>query len=309
MEADDLLGRSARDSADGSAEVAANERAIADRLDALEAERVFARALELESEQLDQPHLFSADQIESIADEINMDVTFVRQALGEIRLTPKERSWIERRILPDHIMEAETIEGLSRDEVDELIDKWMRTYEGLIEASTVDGGVQWDVDRRLTRRLKTSQVSGGNRISRVAGGDVTHRVHSLSDEEHVVAMQSEGEGPLLLGKAGLAVGALIILMGAVGGLSQPLAEYLQTLASLAVVGGGVAAGAVWTARRWAKGIGRALKRSLTGLLTQVRPKWRRNEDKPSFRPVANELLNLLSDQLRKRRESRDNRRF
>lgn len=307
MEADDRQAPAARSAADSASEfddLAANERSIADRLDALETERVFARALELESEQLDQPHMFSADQIESIAKEINMDVSFVRQALGEVRLTPKERTWIERRILPDHIMEAETLEGLSRDEVDELIDKWMRTYEGLIEASKVDGGTQWDVDRRLSRRLKTSQVSGGNRISRVAGGDVTHRVHSLSDEEHVVAMQSEGEGPLLLGKAGLAVGALIILFGAIGGLGQPLVEYLQTLASVAVAGTGVAAGAVFMARRWGRSIGRALKRSLTGLLTQVRPKWRRNEDKSPFRPVANELLSLLASQLRKRTERR-----
>lgn len=270
MEADDLRAQT-------SADAAAGERLIADRLDSLQAERVIARALELEAEALEQPHMFSGEQLESIAKEINMDVAFVRQALGEIRLTPTERSRLDRFILRDNIMEVETIEDLTRAEVETLINSWMRDYEGLIPGRHLEDGVAWDVDRRLMSRFRASMTAGGNRISRVAGGDVTHRVHSVSDHEHVIAMQSKGEGPLVLAKSGFALAAAILIVGVVVALGAGgLVDFAQTLAGVLVGATAVAGGALVSARRWARGIGRALRRSLTGLASRAKPKPRTN---------------------------------
>jgi hypothetical protein len=64
------------------------DQTIFERLDALEAERVIRRALELEAEALDQPHQFSAAQLERIAAEIEMDPVFVRQASARYASRP-----------------------------------------------------------------------------------------------------------------------------------------------------------------------------------------------------------------------------
>ena len=67
------------------------ERLIADHLDALEAERVIQRALELEAASLDEPHVITTGQLELIAKEIGIDPAFVHQALGEVRLESEHR--------------------------------------------------------------------------------------------------------------------------------------------------------------------------------------------------------------------------
>ena len=280
MEADDF--QQSAPGPDGSTE--ASERLIAQRLDALEAEKVFRRALELEAEAIEQPHLFTGQQLESIAKEINMDLAFVRKALGEVRLSPSERTRLERFILRDHIIEVETIEGLTREQVDRLIETWMKDHEGLIPGMRLDDGIEWDVDRRISTRIRTTMTSGGNRISRTAGGDVVHRVHSISAQEHVVAMQSKGEGPLLLAKAGFVLAAGLLTAGTIAAIGLDAVSFLQTVAGLMVGAAAIAGGAVFAARRWAKGVGRALRRSLTSLTQRAKPKprslfrppWRRS---------------------------------
>ena len=320
MEADDeLVGPL---DADRHVERARADQAIADRLDELtaatdderlvvegpldptEAERVFERALELEADALDEPPMFTSEQLERIADEIGMDLTFVRQALGEVRLAPEERGWLDRLILPEPIMELETIEGLPRADLEALIDDWMMSHEGLIASANLEDGRQWDVDRRLGRRLRTIQRSGGNRISRVAGGDVVHRLHSITDDEHIVAMQSRGEGPLLVGKAGLVAAVLLLAAGLVVGLGAGgLGILLRWLLVGGVGGIGVAMAAIVGARRWARGIGRALKRSLTGLGERLRGRGR-PRDKIDLKPIATELMKALADRVNARRLDR-----
>lgn len=281
-----------------SAQAKADE-SIANALDALnslnadEAEHVFHRALELEAESLEQPHVFSTEQLEAIADEINMDVSFVRQALGEVRLAPAEAGWLDSKILPEAIIAIETFDDIARSDLDSMIDDWMTGHEGLITASNLEDGKHWDVDRRWSSRFRAQQLAGGNRISRTAGGDVAHRVHSLSSDEHVVAMHSEGAGPLLVAKLGLAAAALILGYGAVSNLGLSPTEFLQSLASLAVVAAGTAATSIFLARRWARGIGRALTRSLTGLAERVRGK--RGPRAPiDLKPIVTELLQDLT---------------
>lgn len=280
------------------------DHALADRLDAVEAERVFARALELEAEAIEQPHLFTPAQLERIAAEVNMDVAFVRQALGEVRMTPAERRWLDRRILPDPLMHSQTIEGLNRAELDAALDDWMTDYEGLIASGRLDDGTVWDVDRRLAARIKAMRAAGGNRISRVAGGDVAHRIHTIGDDEHVIALQSRGEGPLLLAKVGLALAALVVGYGLVSGIDASLQGFLERAAYSLVIGSATAAAAVAGARRWAKGIGRALRRSLTGLAARLNPARRQRAGPRDIAPVAAELMSILAEKVRERRRNR-----
>ena len=168
------------------------ERLIADHLDALEAERVIQRALELEAASLDEPHVITTGQLELIAKEIGIDPAFVHQALGEVRLESEHRGRVSRWILPHDLVATATIKGLDRDDVDASIKKWMTQNEGLTPGGILPDGIEWDVDRRWRARMISRSMSGGNRISRVASGDVAHRVHSVSAHEHVVAFQSTG---------------------------------------------------------------------------------------------------------------------
>lgn len=251
-----------------------SERLIADRLDALEAERVFQRALELEAEAIEQPHMFTNEQLESIAAEIDMDVIFVRQALGEIRLSPGERSRLDRFILPDHIMEVESIEGLSRDELDELVGRYMREREGLIEAGRLPDGASWHVDRRLASRMRTTVTSGGNRVSRLAGDDIAHRVYSMGEDEHVVALQSQALRPLMIAKLAMAAAAGLFVVGSLGTLAIGFLPLIPTLGLVLFSSLALATGGVVTARRWAHKIGRAFRQSLTHLAERAKPSGR-----------------------------------
>lgn len=277
MEAGDLEQQRQRGAVDPS--IAESERRLADRLDSMQAgqrldatetERVFQRALELEAESLDQPHMFSGDQLERIADEIQMDVTFVRRALGEIRLSPGERTRLDRIILPDHIMAVETLEGMTHDQATAFVTRWMREYEGLIEETMLEDGAEWTVDRRVGAALRTTLNSGGNRVSRVAGTDIAHRLYSISDDEHVVAMQSSGERPLVAAKAGLALAGALLLTGTINAIGLDLVPFVQTVVSVMVGSAAVAAGSIWGARRWARNIARSLRSSLTNLVSQAR---------------------------------------
>lgn len=278
VEADDLH---AQDYRQRDAKVA-GDYLIADRLDALEAERVMQRALELEAESLDQPHVITTQQLERIAKEIGVDQAFVHQALGEVRLAPEARGRISRWILPDDLVETASINGINREDADASITKWMTQNEGLTPGAMLADGVEWSVDRRWRARMLSRSLSGGNRISRVASGDIAHRVHSTSEHEHVVALHSEGRLPLLFAQITMALGgtlAALLLLGA-STTSDLLASFVF---SLFVAGVSTAAG-VTGARWWARGIRAAMRQSLIGLVGSAKAKkkrWfprRRNKD-------------------------------
>jgi len=274
MEADDLQTHTAP--AD-----AAGERLIADRLDALEAEKVIQRALELEAASLNTPHVITTSQLERIAAEIGVDPAFVHQALGEMRLQPAERSRFERWVLPEDLLETATLSGLSREEAEAAIDKWMQNHEGLIKGGILPDGVEWNIDRRWRTRAKASTLSGGNRMSRVLGSDVAHRLHSVSEHEHVAAFESKGFAPLLLARVLMAAGAFwsaVLLIGAaVNG------EFFAGLGLAAVILAASTGLGLAGARWWARGIRGAMRRSLVGLLNSAkakRPNWFQRRRKP-----------------------------
>jgi hypothetical protein len=254
------------------AATAAGDNLIADRLHALEAEKVIQRALELEAEHLDTPHVITTSQLERIAKEIGVDPAFVHQALGEIRLAPKERGRFERWVLPDDLIETATIDGLSREDVDAAIARWMTTNEGMIRGATSAEGTTWDLDRRTLAKARAHLISGDNRISKVAGSDVAHRVHSVTETEHVVALTSDGDLPLLFAKGMIVLGVLIAAFGLTGAAAAGVSDFLRALPIFALLGGGFVLAGVAGARRWGQGIRGALRRALNGLVGSARPR-------------------------------------
>ncbi len=269
VEADDLRHQAS----DAASNAQHNgERLIADRLDALEAERVMQRALELEADSLDEPHSITTEQLERIAKEIGVDPAFVHQALGELRMQPQERTRFAELALPEPLIATSTLSGLSRADVDASIIKWMTQHEGMVRGGLVENGVEWHVDRRLRTRVLARSLSGGNRISRVAGGDVTHRVHSVGEAEHVVALEAEGRWPLTFAAVVLAVGGALSSIVLFGALAA--SDLLTGLAGFAAMMAGTVGIAVGGARWWARGIRGALKRSLIGLASAAKPKRR-----------------------------------
>jgi len=259
VEADDLRSQSAPIDAAG-------DRLIADRLDALEAEKVMQRALELEAESLGEQHMISTEQLGRIAKEIGVDPAFVQQALGEVRLNPADRGWFARTVLPAPLVETASLQGLTRSDVDASIDKWMTQNEGFMRGAVTPGGAEWDIDKRWTAKLRSSTLSGANRISRVAGSDVAHRVHSSSEQDHLVAFESQGKGPLRSAGALMALGIALGALSAAG-VSDVLAG-IGLFAAWTVAGVGVG---IVGARWWAQGIRGALRRSLTGLVGAAKP--------------------------------------
>lgn len=250
---------------------AAGDRLIAERLHALEAEKVIQRALELEAAQLDTPHVITTSQLERIAKEIGMDPAFVHQALGEVRLAPKERGKFAQWVLPDDMIETATIEGLSREDADKAIQRWMTTNEGMMRGTTTADGTTWDLDRRALAKMRATLISGDNRISKVAGSDVAHRVHSVTETEHVVALTSDGDLPLLFAKGMIALGILIAAFGLTNAAAAGLSDFLRALPIFALLGGGFVLAGVAGARRWGQGIRGALRRALNGLVGSTRP--------------------------------------
>ena len=246
----------------------AGDRHIADRLEALEAEQVLQRAIELEAEANGSSSTISKEQLDRIAQEVGVDSAFVNQALGEVRLSPAERSRFAKWVIPADMFETITIDGIDREHLDAAITKWMTQREGLTANRNRGTGIEWDIDRRWQARTRSRALSGENRVARVAGGDIAHAVHTLSETEHVVAMESLGRLPLLFAKlamaAGAAVAAILLLGAIVSGqalIGLPVALVVAAAAAAVGVGG---------ARWWARGIRGALSRSLLGLASQIK---------------------------------------
>ncbi|MFT4596667.1 MAG: hypothetical protein ACI9TF_000913 [Paracrocinitomix sp.] len=263
VEADDLQVQDTMSDASRDSE-------LADELDAMDAERVMQRALELEAESAHGPHVITTEQLDQIAKEVGVDPAFVHQALGELRLKAPDQGRFAKWMLGGSLAETATLTALTRADVDASVTKWMTQHEGMIAGGAVPGGVAWHVDRRWRSRVLSRSMSGGNRISRVTGDDLTHRVHSLNDDEHVVAMQSEGRWPLTFATLVLAVGATsssLLLLGLE--VANGLLLGLGLVAGSAATTVGVAVGC---ARWWARATRRALRRSLTGLASSAKPK-------------------------------------
>jgi hypothetical protein len=108
------------------------------------------------------------------------------------------------------------------------------------------------------------------RIAKEVGVDPAFVHQALSDDKHVVAMQSEGRWPLAFATLVLAVGAT---SGTFAVLGLEAANGL--LPGLGLVAGSAATtvgAAVGCARWWARAIREALRRSLTSLASSAKLK-------------------------------------
>lgn len=265
MEADDLQGQ--EDWVEATSDHA-GERLIADRLEALEVERVIQRALELEASAGDGAQLISGDQLAKIAKEIGVDPAFVKEALDDVMLSPPTRSRFSKWVIPEDFFEKIRVSGLNREQLDNAIEKWMTQREGLTQSRVFTEGADWDVDRRWRARTRARTLSGDNRVSRVAGGDVAHRVHSISETEHLVALQAEGRWPLMFARLIMAVGGVFAAVLFLGAITS--GETLLGFGVAVAIAAAATAIAVGGARWWARGIRGALSRSLIGLAAQVK---------------------------------------
>lgn len=240
--------------------------------------------MELEESSKDPTESFSPQDLERIAAEIGISPEFVRQAIAEVRSGHADRSRLDRLLIPEELAVQDSMSGLSREQVDRLVTRWMTEYEGLMASGRVKDGIEWEMDRNALIRLRTTLTSGANRVSRTVPGPIWHRVASVGDGEHVITMTAEDNQPLWLAKGGTAVGVLVGVGTFVGGIVD--GELGAVLVGAPVVGGGIVAGSVIGARIWAQNMKKALKKSLTGLTSQrvpTTPKlptlpWRRKKD-------------------------------
>lgn len=260
------------------------DRRVADRLDALEAERVVQRALELEAEGAQEAGSLglTADQLERVAEEVGLDPELVQQAIGDVRLSPTPRSRFARFVIPDDLFETTSVEGVSRPNLDRAIHKWMTQNEGLTAGAQLDGGVDWELDLRWRARLLSRALSGGNRMAKIVGGDLRHQVYSIAPDRHRVALESLGRRPLAFARVVLFVGAVLAGLGIMGtAVSNELAFGIPAFLAFFAASAWIAvAGARW----WARGIRGAMRRSLSAMIRTVgssRPRWlpRRNRPK------------------------------
>lgn len=265
------------------ADLEASDRRLADRLDGLETEKVIRRAMELEESSVDPTESFSPEDLERIAAELGISPQFVRQAIAEVRSGHADRSRVDRLLIPEEMAVQESIRGVTRDQLDRMVTRWMREYEGLMPTGRVASGIEWEMDRNALIRLRTAMTSGANRMSASVPGPIWHRVASVQEDEHVVTLSAEDRQPLLLAKGGTAVGVLAAVGTLVGGAVD--GDLAAVLIGTPVVGGGIVAGSVIGARMWAQNMKKALRRSLTGMTSQPvppRPKlptlpWRRKK--------------------------------
>jgi len=250
------------------AEHEATDRRLAERLDAMETERVMRRAMELEEATPDATESFSPEDLERIAVELGINREFVRQAIAEVRSEGGERTKLEVLLLPEETIAQATLTGMSRKQADRLVSRWMTEYEGLIPVGKVRDGLEWEVDQSAITRMRTALTSGANRMSRKVPGPVQHRIASISEDEHVVTFSASDANPMWLAKLGPVAGVVIGATMGVGGLVE---TDLGLMVSGAFFGTGMVGGSILGARKWASDMKQALRKSLTGLSSQRTP--------------------------------------
>jgi len=250
------------------AEHEATDRRLAERLDALETEKVMRRAMELEEASPDATESFSPEDLERIASELGINKEFVRQAIAEVRAEGSDRSRLEVLLLPDETIAQATLSGMTRTQVDRLVSRWMTEYEGLIPIGRIRDGLEWEVDQSALTRMRTALTSGANRMSRKVPGPIQHRVASISETEHVVTFSASDENPMWLAKLGPVAG---VVVGTSMGVTGIVETDVTMMLSAAALGTGMVGGSILGARKWASDMKQALRKSLTGLSTQRAP--------------------------------------
>lgn len=244
---------------------------MADRLDTAAVEEVIKRAIELEAEDPSPTpsHSFTPEEVARIAGELGIDTEFIRRAITEVQSAPPQdrRSRLDKYFLPEPLVESSVVEGLSRSQIEAMLADWMTNREGMRLVDRFDDGGEWEVDPHWLAKLRTALNSDGGRLGRVSAGPVRHRISEIGDAQHVIALEASDTVPQVLGRAGIASGAVVALtvwllafFGVLGGLGFGTTVVFMLLGVF--LGGGVVASFRAGIRAWGRRIKRRLKTAL-----------------------------------------------
>ncbi len=237
------------------------------RLDQHSADQAIARALEIESLASDQQDEFTSGELHRAALEAGIDPEHLHQALVEQieqRATAPKRSRFALWLLPEPISASTTIDADQPTALRRAEDHFRR-HEGLVVGQRHADGATWHTDERMLSKFRSTVAAGPDRLAKVAGSDLRHRVHEVSDQRAVVAVHSNGDAPLFVARLGLALAAGVAGAALVLGNPQDIADVIQTLIGAGAIGTALFGAAVLGVRRWAATIRRSMQRSLVVL--------------------------------------------
>jgi hypothetical protein len=296
---DRQLGREPEQSGAGAPDAGADETGR--RLDALSrplAERVIARAIELQHEVDHGPDRISRATLERIADELGLDRAVLSRALLEeldIALDgPLGRR--QRWLAPDRLTGGRVVAG-SPEQVAAGVQAWMTRQEGLRPRSRRRAGIRWekssDWRTNVRRTLKVARGTGALRNL----PSVEHRQTSVGSAEQLVEIDADTS---VISRAALGVGAGLGALGVGVGVAVAAGidggpDLVQFLAGwLPLVAAG-AASAVALARRWLGWVRRGMERALDGIANPEFATRRRDPGAKGWKKVLEDAVDEFLD--------------
>lgn len=242
----------------GADELSPQARLVADRLQQLsvpEAERVLERAIELQTAApgAGPGSAISTEMLARIAEELEIDVAHLRQALVEelFRVHVEEPDLIDRLVAPDTVSANGPVPG-TEAEVRAVIDAWMGGHEGMRKRAEDRSRTVWERDRSLASTIAHALSSSRGPGTLRRAETVTTSVRPATDVEQVVVVEAD-TGNLRRLAIGLLAGAAATgaLVAGVGAAIDPsgfgVGPAAAGLGTFAVLGGGVVIGV----RMWA----------------------------------------------------------
>ena len=232
-------------------------------------------------------------QVEKIAGELGIEAEFIRRAITEVQTAPPpdQRSKLDKRFLPEPLVESSAVEGMDVAEVERLVNDWMVNREGMRLIDRFEkGGGEWEVDPHWMTKLRTALNSDSGRLSRVASGPIRHQVDSISADKQVLALEADEKLLQILGRVGIGVAGLITfafwLIALFAALGSAGIGWTATWLLLgAFVGLGMFASVTAGIRSWGRRIKRRLKTTLFRILNR--------EESPPGSKLGDLLTNLF----------------
>lgn len=261
------------------------------RLDRAHAERVIARALELQDARQGRPDGLTLAEVADVAGQLGVAPDLVRRAALDVRLAgavEHEPSMAERLLGPARIVGATSV-PVDIEAARQAVDRWMTTDEGMRMRGASADRQRWGKDARFVTEIKRGL--GSPRASGVLRGldEVDVTVEAIEDET-VVTLEADtrkiqkagvgiAAGSTLAGAA-FGIAAATIIPDAAGGFSD-LGQFGLTFGAWTVGG---AATAVTVCRSWSSKVRRGVADALDGInmtttwdgpeVVEERPGWR-----------------------------------
>jgi hypothetical protein len=245
-----------------------DEAGVADRLQKLtvdEAERVLQRAIQLQSAAPDgsEPELFNTEMLSRIADELDIDSTYLQTALTEelLRLQSEDPDWLDRLLVTENVAARRVVNG-DAESVRSVVDFWMTKHEGLRKREENTARTVWEKDESLvtTARVKLRMAHGSGALR--TSGPVETAVRPVGDDRQLVTVEANTSNVrrmavgLLIASAAAGAAAA----GATGAADGALG--LDNVAIGTVVTGVLSGGIVLGVRMWASRLRSGVKRAV-----------------------------------------------